>query len=90
MFYGLDTHQKFIQVCHLDAHGKNRRDFKIDADRLSILKFAQSLGDQDAAVLESTFHRQRTYRRHWQNQPLRLSREAHGLLWPGTEGIPAR
>ncbi|MCC7463190.1 MAG: IS110 family transposase [Gammaproteobacteria bacterium] len=56
MFYGLDIHKKFIQVCRLDAHGMNRCDFKIDADRPSILSFAQSLGDQDAAVLESTFH----------------------------------
>ena len=56
MFYGLDVHKQFIQVCRMDAQGKHRCDFRIDADRDSILGFAQSLTDQDAVVLETTFH----------------------------------
>lgn len=56
MFYGLDIHKQFIQVCRIDAQGKNRCDFRIDADHESILGFAQALTDRDAVVLESTFH----------------------------------
>jgi transposase len=56
MFYGLDVHKQFIQVCRLDNEGKQRCDFKIDADRESILGFAESLTERDAVVLETTFH----------------------------------
>jgi transposase len=56
MFYGLDIHKKFIQVCRIDAQGKNRSDFRIGADHDSVVSFAGSLGEQDAVVLEATFH----------------------------------
>ena len=56
MFYGLDIHKSFIQVCRIDEQGKNRCDFRINADHDSIVRFAQSLSDQDAVVLEATFH----------------------------------
>lgn len=56
MFYGLDIHKKFIQVCRLDTDGRNRCDFRIDADRPAIVKFAASLTREDAAVMETTFH----------------------------------
>ena len=29
MFYGLDVHKEFIQVCQLDAKGANRKDYRI-------------------------------------------------------------
>lgn len=56
MFYGLDVHKRFIQVCRIDDEGKQRCDFRIDADRDSILDFAESLTEHDAVVLETTFH----------------------------------
>ena len=56
MFYGLDVHKNFIQVCRIDEHGKERCDFKIDADHDAITSFAQSLTEQDAVVLEATLH----------------------------------
>ena len=31
MFYGLDVHKHFIQVCRIDEEGKQRRDFRIEA-----------------------------------------------------------
>jgi len=56
MFYGLDVHKSFIQVCRIDRRGKNRRDFKIDTDHDSILAFADGLTEKDEVVLEATFH----------------------------------
>lgn len=56
MFYGLDIHKQFIQVCRIDDEGKQRCDFRIDADRQSILGFAASLTEGDAVALEATFH----------------------------------
>jgi transposase len=56
MFYGLDVHKSFIQVCCIDERGKNRRDFKIGADHDAVTTFAEKLTDQDAVVLEATFH----------------------------------
>lgn len=56
MFFGLDVHKRFIQVCRIDDEGKQRSDFRIDADRESILGFAESLTEHDAVVLETTFH----------------------------------
>ena len=56
MFYGLDVHKNFIQICRIDEQGKERCDFKIDASHDAIASFAQSLTEKDAAVLEATFH----------------------------------
>jgi transposase len=56
MFYGLDVHKKFIQVCRIDEKGKERCDFRVDAHHDAIAEFAKSLTDKDAVVLEATFH----------------------------------
>jgi transposase len=56
MYFGLDVHKKFIQVCKLSDSGKVISNYRIDGDRESIEDFAKSLKDRDAAVLESTFN----------------------------------
>jgi len=56
MFYGLDVHKSFIQVCRINGQGRERCDFRIDADHDAISRFAQSLKDSDTLVLEATFH----------------------------------
>lgn len=56
MFYGLDVHKLFIQVCELSADGKRRRDFRIEASAEAIEAFAKTLQRSDAVVLEATFH----------------------------------
>jgi len=56
MFYGLDVHRSFIQVCRIDVKGENRSDFRIGADNEAIVAFAGQLTDNDAVVLEATFH----------------------------------
>ena len=56
MFYGLDVHKNFIQICRLDEQGRNRCDFRIAADHDAIALFAQGLSENDAVVLEATFH----------------------------------
>ena len=56
MFYGLDLHQRFIQVCRIDTSGQGRRDFRVDATHDAITAFAETLGPEDALVLEATFH----------------------------------
>jgi transposase len=56
MFYGLDLHQRFIQVCRIDTTGQARSDFRIDATHDAITAFAETLGPEDAVVLEATFH----------------------------------
>ena len=43
MFYGLDVHKDFIQVCELAADGKRRRDFRIEASAEVIEAFAKTL-----------------------------------------------
>ena len=55
-YYGLDVHKRFIQVCRIDAGGKARKDFRIDATREAILRFAKTLGPEASVVLEATFH----------------------------------
>lgn len=55
MFYGLDVHKLFIQVCELSADGKRRRDFRIEASAEAIEAFAKTLQRSDAVVLEATF-----------------------------------
>ena len=56
MFYGLDVHKRFIQVCRIDSGGKGRQDYKIGADHDAVAAFADQLTDEDAVVLEATFH----------------------------------
>lgn len=56
MFYGLDLHQRFIQVCRIDGTGHARKDFRVDATHDAITAFAETLGPDDAVVLEATFH----------------------------------
>jgi transposase len=56
MFYGLDVHKDFIQICELSHDGKRRRDHRIGGTRAEIEAFAAQLGKRDAVVLEATFH----------------------------------
>jgi transposase len=56
MFYGLDAHKRFIQVCEITPEGTRRRDFRIGATVEEITKFARTLGPDDSVVLEATFH----------------------------------
>lgn len=56
MFYGLDVHKHFIQVCALAPDGKSRQDFRIGGDVEAIEAFARDLERTDAVVLEATFH----------------------------------
>jgi transposase len=56
MFYGMDLHKHFIQVCRLDEDGQHRRDFRIDTTHDAIVAFAETLGPDDGVVLEATFH----------------------------------
>jgi transposase len=56
MFYGLDVHKEFIQVCRLSPDGKQRQDFRIPATRVGIGSFARALTRQDQVALEVTFH----------------------------------
>jgi transposase len=55
-YYGLDVHKRFIQVCRIDAAGKARKDFRVDATREAIMAFAKTLGPGDQVALEATFH----------------------------------
>lgn len=56
MYFGLDVHKKFIQVCKLSESGKVLGNYRIDGDRESIEDFAKSLKEKDAVVLETTFN----------------------------------
>lgn len=56
MFYGLDVHRRFIQVCCVDGAGAVQRAFRIDATHEGILAFAETLEPDDQVVLEATFH----------------------------------
>lgn len=56
MFYGLDVHKEFIQVCELDDKGANRKDYRIGGSAEEIDGWAQGLGARDQVVLETTFH----------------------------------
>ncbi len=56
MFYGLDIHKDFIQVCQVDPEGRRRKEFRLDAVADTIEAFARSLGPEDQVVLEATFH----------------------------------
>lgn len=56
MFYGLDVHKAFIQVCRLSPDGRRRRDFRIEATPETLEAFARRLGPDDQVALEATFH----------------------------------
>jgi transposase len=56
MFYGLDVHKRFIQVCELDAGGARRNEFRMTGTAEAISAFADTLGAEDSVVLEATFH----------------------------------
>jgi transposase len=56
MFYGLDVHKEFVQVCQISKDGKRRRDFRIGASAEAIEEFAARLGHNHAVALEATFH----------------------------------
>lgn len=56
MFYGLDVHKAFVQVCQLSKDGRRRRDFRIEATEEALEAFAQSLTADDQVALEATFH----------------------------------
>lgn len=56
MFYGLDVHKQFIQVCRLRPDGKRRHDSQIPATATDIEAFAGTLTREDQVALEVTFH----------------------------------
>ena len=56
MFYGLDVHKDFMQVCALAKDGKKRRDYRTGATADAIEEFTRGLRRDDAVVLEATFH----------------------------------
>ena len=56
MFYGLDVHKQFIQVCEVDAKGANRKEYRIGGTAEEIDRWGQDLGPRDQVVLETTFH----------------------------------
>jgi transposase len=56
MYYGLDVHKKFIQVCKLSKAGQVLANYQVGGDRVSVEEFAQSLKADDKVVLETTFN----------------------------------
>ncbi len=56
MFYGLDVHKEFIQVCALRTKGTERREFRVAASAEAVERFARGLRPEDHVVLEATFH----------------------------------
>ena len=56
MFYGLDIHKAFLQICELAPDGERRRQFRVGASEEEIEAFAASLCTGDQVVLEATFH----------------------------------
>lgn len=56
MYFGLDVHKKFIQVCKLSKTGEVLSNTKIGGDKESILAFANELKSDDHVVLETTFN----------------------------------
>ena len=43
MFYGLDVHKEFIQVCALGTKGTKRREFRVAASAEAVERFARGL-----------------------------------------------
>jgi len=56
MFYGLDVHKEFIQVCCLWPNGRQRQDFQIPGTAEDLAAFASTLTRKDQVALEVTFH----------------------------------
>lgn len=56
MYYGLDVHKEFLQVCALTEDGQARRDFRVGGRAEAVEAFARSLERTDEVVLEATFH----------------------------------
>jgi transposase len=56
MFYGLDVHKAFVQVCALSDDGKRRRDYQVGGSAEALEAFGKRLKRSDAVVLEATFH----------------------------------
>ena len=56
MYFGLDVHKAFIQVCKLGKDGEVKANYRIDGDRESISAFAETLKSSDSVVLETTFN----------------------------------
>ena len=56
MFYGLDVHKEFIQVCALAAKGTKRKEFRVGGSAEEVEAFAKKLRPDDQVVLEATFH----------------------------------
>jgi transposase len=56
MFYGLDVHKDFFQVCALAEDGQTRKDFRVGGHAEAIEAFGQRLARTDEVVLEATFH----------------------------------
>jgi transposase len=56
MYYGLDVHKEFLQVCELTEDGRGRRDYRIEGTAEAVEAFAQGLSPDDSVVLEATFH----------------------------------
>ena len=56
MYYGLDVHKDFTQVCVLDKDGNRVREFKCPSTREAVTAFAKSVEPKGRVVLEATFH----------------------------------
>jgi len=56
MFYGLDVHKEFIQVCVLNAKGTKREEYRVGGSAEEVEAFAKKLQPSDQVVLEATFH----------------------------------
>jgi transposase len=61
MYYGLDVHKDFLQVCCLSPNGRRRKDFQIAASEEAIEAFARRLTPHDQVALEVTFHTRAIY-----------------------------
>lgn len=61
MYYGLDVHKDFLQVCCLSPDGKRRQDFRVGATEEAIEAFARRLTPHDQVALEVTFHTRAIY-----------------------------
>ncbi len=56
MFYGLDVHKEFIQVCCINAAGRKVHTARVDGTQEAIVAFGETLDSEDAVCLEATFH----------------------------------
>lgn len=56
MFYGLDVHKEFLQVCALTDDGRTREDYRVGGHPNAIEAFARRLKRSDQVALEATFH----------------------------------